>query len=210
MPPDDLDEATLKQLSKLRIRGAPAIRPGMAAFVGEYPCQEMQLAAVRTLQLAWPEGKAPTYAMLKDTFARLKATAAGQKLKQMGEPMWVLLADPYRVEPPKREYIAALPIRGAAKEDGDVKVGRLEGGFHIETITDRGLADLENVYTYLFGKFLPSKSHVLVRPTILHRFLGGRLGDEVSAGDRGLAIEVLVPSGFEMIKRDPRVTEGGA
>ena len=29
------------------------------------------------------------------------------------------------------------------------------------------------------------------------------------AADRDLLIEVLVPSGFEMKKRDPSVTEGG-
>lgn len=206
--PDDVDEATLKQLRKLRIRGAPAIKPGMPAFVGQYRCEELQRTAVRTLQLSWAEGTVPSYSLLKQAFARLTGLADAQKLKRAGGPGWVLLADPYVVEPPKRTYAAFLPIRGAAKEDGDVKVGRLEGGFHIVTVTDQGLPDLEKVYTYLFGKFLPSKSHVLVRPAILHRIVGARGGDVEAAEGRDLVIEVQVPSGFEMIKRDPSVTEG--
>src|ERR1700685_4052173 len=104
MPPSDLDEATQKQLSKLRIRGVPAIKPGMANFVGEYACREVQLAAVRTLQFGWAEGALPTRAMLKDAFARLADVAAVQKLKTVDDPMWVCLADPYLVEPPKRSY----------------------------------------------------------------------------------------------------------
>jgi hypothetical protein len=209
MPPDDLDEATLKQLRRLRIRGAPAIKPGMQNFVGEYPCKEVQLPAVRTLQVTWPDGAVPTRAMLNEVFAKLTAVAGGQKLRVLGEPMWVLLADPYLVEPPKRGYAAVLPFRGEAKEDGDVKVSRLEGGFHIAAVTHRGLPDLETLYTFLFGKFLPQKSHVLIRPAILHRILGANEGQADTAADRDLIIEVLVPSGFEMKKRDPSVTEGG-
>jgi DNA gyrase inhibitor GyrI len=209
MPPSDLDEATQKQLSKLRVRGAPAIKPGMPNFVGEYPCREVQLTAVRTLQLGWAEGVLPTHAMLKDAFARLAGVAAAQGLKTAGDPMWVCLADPYLVEPPKRAYAAVLPFRGAAKEDGDVKVTRLDGGFHIVTVTGEGLSDLENVYTYLFGRFLPSKSHMLARPTILHRILGTKETSDVpGAGDRDLVIEIAVPVGFEMKMRNPSVTEG--
>ena len=208
MPPDDLDEATLKQLRKLRVRGAPAIQPGMANFVGEYPCKEAQLPALRTLQISWAEGVMPTRASLKEAFERLASVAAAQKLKVLGEPMWALLADPYLTEPPKRAYAAMLPIRGEAKEDGDVKVSRLEGGLHITAVTERGLPDLEYLYTYLFGKFLPSKSHVLVRPVILHKILGAKDGPVADAADRDLRIEVLVPSGFEMKMRDPSVTEG--
>jgi len=209
MPPSDLDEATQKQLSKLRVRGAPAIKPGMPNFVGEYPCREVQLAAVRTLQLGWAEGALPTQAMLKDAFARLAGVMAAQSLKTAGEPMWVCLAAPYLVEPPKRSYAAVLPFRGAAKEDGDVKVTRLDGGFHIVTVTGNGLSDLENVYTYLFGRFLPSKSHVLARPTILHRILGAKETSDVpGAADRDLIVEISVPVGFEMKMRNPSVTEG--
>jgi DNA gyrase inhibitor GyrI len=125
--------------------------------------------------------------------------------------MWVCLADPYLVEPPKRAYAALFPFRGAAREDGEIKVSRIDGGFYITTATDRGLPDLENVYTFLFGRFLPSKSHVLARPAILHRVLGTRDGTPVDEAtmDRDLVVEVWVPAGFEMKKRDPSVTEGG-
>jgi DNA gyrase inhibitor GyrI len=177
--------------------------------VGEYVCKETQINSVRTLQLPWAEGVAPTRAMLTEAFGRLATTAAAQKLKTVGDPMWVLLADPYLVEPPKRAYAAVLPIRGEAKEDGEIKVSRIEGGLHITATTDRGLPDLEYLYTYMFGKFLPSKSHVLVRPAILHKIVGARDGEAVdTAADRDLFVEVLVPSGFEMKKRDPSVTEG--
>jgi DNA gyrase inhibitor GyrI len=204
------DQATQKQLSKLRIRGAPAIKPGMPNFVGEYGCREVQIPAVRALQIAWSEGAVPTRAMLKDAFAKLASVAESQKLKPAGDPMWVCLADPYLVEPPKRSYAAVFPFRGAAHEEGDVKVSRLEGGFYIQTATDRGLPDLEKVYTFLFGRFLPSKSHVLARPAILHRILGTRDGQPVDdAPDRDLVVEVWVPANFEMKKRDPSVTEGG-
>jgi len=211
MPPsDDVDDATLKQMRKLRVRGAPAIKPGMPNFVGEYACREVQRPTTRALQLAWAEGVLPTRAQIVEAFAKLQAAAASQKLK-VGDPMWVCLADPYLVEPPKRTYVAALPVRGAAKEDGEVKVSRFDGGFYIETATDRGLADLENVYTFLFGRFLPSKSHVLARPAILHRIVGARDGqDPETAPDRDLIVDVSVPAGFEMNMRDPSVTEGGA
>jgi DNA gyrase inhibitor GyrI len=210
MPPDDVDEATQKQLSKLRIRGAPAIKPGMPNFVGEYPCREVQIPAVRALSLPWAEGVVPTRAMIRDAFAELGAVAKEQKLKPEGDPMWVCLADPYLVEPPKRSYAAVFPFRGAAHEQGEVKVTRLDGGFYITTATDRGLPDLENVYTFLFGRFLPSKSHVLARPVILHRILGTKDGGAVDeAMDRELLVEVWVPANFEMKKRDPSVTEGG-
>jgi DNA gyrase inhibitor GyrI len=210
MPPSDVDDATQKQLSKLRVRGAPAIKPGMPNFVGEYSCREVQMPAVRTLQLGWAEGVIPTLAQLREAFAKLRAVAVAQKLKA-GDPMWVCLADPYLVEPPKRSYAAVLPFRGAAREDGDgeVKVSRLDGGFYIVTATDRGPHDLENVYTFLFGRFLPSKSHVLARPAILHRIIGARDdADPDEAGDREIVIEVSVPAGFEMKMRDPSVTEG--
>ncbi len=210
MPPSDVDDATQKQLSKLRIRGAPAIKPGMPNFVGEYSCREVQMPAVRTLQLGWAEGVVPTRALLQEAFAKLIAVASEQKLKA-GEPMWVCLADPYLVEPPKRSYVAALPFRGAAHDEGDVKVSRVDGGFYIVTGTDRGFRDLENVYTFLFGRFLPSKSHVLARPVILHRIVGAKDGeDPEAASDRDLVIELSVPAGFEMNMRDPSVTEGAA
>jgi hypothetical protein len=206
----DVDEATQKQLAKLRIRGVPAIKPGMPNFVGEYPCREVQMPAVRVLHLGWAEGVIPTGTLLRDAFKRLATIRAQQKLAAAGDPMWVCLADPYLVEPPKRAYAALLPFRGAAREDGEVKVSRLDGGFYITTTTFRGLPDLENVYTFLFGRFLPMKSHVLARPSVVHRIVGARDGLPIEdAMDRDLLVEVAVPAGFEMKKRDPRVTEGG-
>ena len=63
------------------------------------------------------------------------------------------------------------------------------------TITSQGLSDLENVYTYLFGRFLPSKSHMLARPVILHRILGHeRRATREAPGDRDLIVEISVPA----------------
>src|SRR5579859_7849518 len=87
MPPDDVDEATQKQLQRLRIRGAPAVKPGMPNFVGEYLCKEVQVPSVRALQIAWAEGVTPTRAMLKEAFLQLETVASGQKLTVLGGPM---------------------------------------------------------------------------------------------------------------------------
>ena len=72
-----------------------------------------------------------------------------------------------------------------------MKLSRLEGGLHIVSVAQRGLADLENLYTWLFGKFLPARKHELTRPYVLHRFIeaGAPGTDERPAP----AIEVQVP-----------------
>jgi DNA gyrase inhibitor GyrI len=92
------------------------------------------------------------------------------------------------IVPNKREHEACLPVRGEAKEDGDVKPSRLEGGYHVLCITRGGLDDVENVYTWLFGKFLPSRKHELTRPYVLHRVMTGLAEGEP------VVIEVQVPA----------------
>jgi hypothetical protein len=48
-----------------------------------------------------------------------------------------------------------------------------------------GLEDLENLYTWLFGKFLPARKHELTRPYLLHRIVN-RPG--------GVSVEVQIPA----------------
>ena len=129
-----------------------------------------------------------TGASLTAAFDRLTAVAAAQKLTVVEEPLFALKGDPTEDPPHKWEYEAVLPIRGAAKSEEGVTLARIEGGMHIFTVTPRGLPDLKNVYTYLFGKFMPAKKQQLMRPYLLHRVL------DLHAHDDALTIAVYVPA----------------
>jgi DNA gyrase inhibitor GyrI len=182
------DEITQKHLQKLRIRGAPSTIPGSTGFVGTYEAEEIWRQTGRALVL--PLDRHLTAASLVAAYAKLADFAASQKLTAIEDPMFALKGDPAEDPPHKWEYEAVLPIRGAAKPEGDVTVARIQGGMHIATLTPRGLRDLRNVYVYLFGKFLPSKKQELMRPYILHRVLDGlEKGD-----DDALAIDLFVPA----------------
>jgi DNA gyrase inhibitor GyrI len=168
MAPDDI---TLRHLSRQRVRGAPSTKPGTTGFVRDYAASELSRQTQRSL--VCPLQGEIDLANLREAFAKLEAAAAAQKLKVTGEPLYVVKADPMIVVPNQREHEACLPVRGEAKEDGDVKPSRLEGGYHIVSSTDGGLDDVENLYTWLFGKFLPSRKHELTRPYLLHRIARG-------------------------------------
>jgi hypothetical protein len=95
--------------------------------------------------------------------------------------------------PRKWEYEAVLPIRGAAdKAEEGIAIARIQGGMHIQTMT-RGLRDLENLYVWLFGKFLPSKKQQLMRPYLLHEIVDG-LDQAPHIHDPNLVIAVWVPA----------------
>jgi DNA gyrase inhibitor GyrI len=182
------DEITQKHLQKLRVRGAPSTIPGSTGFVGTYEAEEIWRQTGRALVL--PLDRHFTAASLSAAYAKLTDLAASQKLIAIEDPMFALKGDPAEDPPHKWDYEAVLPIRGAAKPEGDVTVARIQGGMHIATLTPRGLRDLRNVYVYLFGKFLPSKKQELMRPYILHRVLDGlEKGD-----DDALAIDLFVPA----------------
>jgi DNA gyrase inhibitor GyrI len=183
MAPDDI---TLRHLSRQRIRGAPATIPGTSGFVRDYVASELSRQTQRSL--VCPLAGPIDLAKLRDAFAKLSAAASAQKLKVTGQPLFAVKADPMVVVPNEREHEACLPVRGEAKEDGDVKPSRLEGGYHIVSTTAGGLEDVENVYTWLFGKFLPARKHELTRPYILHRIVAG-----LEAGE-GVIVEVQVPA----------------
>ena len=181
------DEITQRHLQRLRIRGAPSTIPGSVGFVGSYEAEETWRQTARALVL--PLDKHVTGASLKQAFELLASSAAEQKLQVVEDPLFALKGDPTEDPPHKWEYEAILPIRGGAKPAEGVSLARIEGGMHIFTITPRGLADLRNVYVYLFGKFMPGKKQQLMRPYLLHRVvegLGGR--------DDALTLGVYVPA----------------
>jgi DNA gyrase inhibitor GyrI len=180
------DDITLRHLARQRVRGAPATKPGLSGFVPDYDAGELLRQTQRSLVCPLPNEV--TIEGLREAFARLEAAAIGQKLKVTGEPFYVVKANPTVDVPNKREHEACLPVRGEAKEEGDVKPSRLEGGYHVVCVTRGGLEDVENVYTWLFGKFLPSRKHELTRPYILHRIVTG-----LNEGEP-VAVEVQVPA----------------
>jgi DNA gyrase inhibitor GyrI len=156
--------------------------------VGWYEAEETWRQTARAL--VTPLDKHLTAASLNEAFARLTAFAAAQKLSAVEDPLFALKGDPTEDPPYKWEYEAVLPIRGAGKGGDGVTIARVQGGMHIFTLTPRGLPDLKNVYTYLFGKFMPAKKQQLMRPYLLHRVLEG-----LSAGhDDALTIAVYVPA----------------
>ncbi|HKQ71488.1 MAG TPA: GyrI-like domain-containing protein [Polyangiaceae bacterium] len=163
------DDITLRHLSRQRVRGAPATVPGAAGFVRDYDASELLRQTQRSL-VCPIEGEI-TLSKLREAFDRLAAVAASQKLKVTGDPFYVVKADPTTIVPHKREHEVSLPVRGEAKEEDGVKPSRLEGGYYIVSSTGGGLADLENLYTWLFGKFLPARKHELARPYLLHRLV---------------------------------------
>ncbi|HEY3593714.1 MAG TPA: GyrI-like domain-containing protein [Polyangiaceae bacterium] len=180
------NDITSRHLSRQRVRGVPATVPGANGFIHDYSSQELLRHAQRSL--VCPVEGPITVPALRAAFAKLTSAADSQKLKVTGDPLYVVKADPMSAPPNKREHEACLPVQGEAKEDGDVKPSRLEGGYYIVTHTAGGLDDLENLYTWLFGKFLPSRKHQLTRPYILHRIVGD------SNGSAGVTIEVQVPA----------------
>jgi DNA gyrase inhibitor GyrI len=186
------DDITQRHLERLRIRGAPSTIPGSVGFVGSYDAEETWRQTARALVA--PLDKHVTGASLQTAFDHLTATAAAQHLSVLEEPLFALRGDPTEDPPHKWEYEAVLPIRGAAKGEGDVSVSRVQGGMHIFTLTPRGLGDLRNVYVYLFGKFMPAKKQQLMRPYILHRVVDRAAERASHAHDDALTIAVYVPA----------------
>ena len=183
-----LDLITQKHLNRLRVRGAPTAIPGSVGFVGTYEAEETWRQTGRAL--VTPLDRGFGVAALKEAYARLAEGAERHKLTTADEPLFALKGDPNDDPPHKWEYEAVLPIRGAAKLEEGTTLTRIQGGMHIVTLTVRGLTDLQNVYVYLFGKFLPSKKQQLMRPYLLHQVLDGL---ETGRDDR-LTIAVYVPA----------------
>lgn len=184
------DEITEKHLKRLRIRGAPSTIPGVHGLVGDYDAEETWRQTCRAL--VTPLERGFTAAQLRDAYARLTEAAGRQKASLFEEPMFALKGDPAVDPPHKWEYEAVLPIRGAAgKPEEGIAVARIQGGMHIQSMT-RGLADLTNLYVWLFGKFLPSKKQQLMRPYLLHAVVDGL--DKPHLHDDALVVAVFVPA----------------
>ncbi|WP_438005632.1 hypothetical protein WME89_44210 [Sorangium sp. So ce321] len=181
------DEITPKHLRRLRARGAPA------TATGGHDVEETWRQTVRGLVV--PVGCALTLAALRAACARLTEVAERQQLALVEEPLFGLRGDPGEAPPDRWDYEAVLPVRGAARPEGDVTVARVEGGLHLAAITPRGLDDLKSLYGHLLGKVLPSRKQRLARPYILHRVHGltGRQGREPDE-----AVAVYVPAVLSM------------
>jgi DNA gyrase inhibitor GyrI len=180
------DDITLRHLARQRVRGAPATKPGLSGFVSDYDVSELLRQTQRSL--VCPLAGEITLDSLREAFTKLQAVASAQNLRVTGDPFYVVKADPMVIVPNKREHEACLPVRGEAKEEGDIKPSRLEGGYHVLCVTRGGIDDIENVYTWLFGKFLPSRKHEITRPYILHRLVTGLAEGEP------VVVEVQVPA----------------
>jgi DNA gyrase inhibitor GyrI len=193
------DDITLRHLARQRVRGAPAVKPELRAAVAEYDVSELLRQTQRSL--VCPLAGEITIESLRDAFTKLQGVADRQKLRVTGNPFYVVKADPMVDVPNKREHEVCLPVRGEAKEEGDVKPSRLEGGYHVVSVTQGGIEDVENLYAWLFGKFLPSRKHELTRPYILHRIVSGLEGEP-------LVVEVQVPATLSIKPVRAPVSEG--
>ena len=181
------DDITAKHLAKLRIRGAPAMVPGVASMVGEYPCQQVMRSAVRVLAKNLEQPL--TFEKLKAAVSELREAQKRQGLGVAGSPILAVLDDPMEVIPHKRKLEVLLPIRGPSKEEGDVKPGRIDGGFYVSSRCAGSLLQLEDAYTYLLGKFLPSRRWELARKQILNI-----LPEDLEAlSEKQLVIEICIP-----------------
>ncbi|XXY53899.1 hypothetical protein WME91_22440 [Sorangium sp. So ce269] len=181
------DEITPKHQRRVRARGAPS------TATGGYDVEETWRQTVRGLVV--PLERALTLAALRAACARLTEVAARQQLTIVEEPLFGLKGDPGEDPPDRWDYEAVLPVRGAARPDGDVTVARVEGGLHLAAITPRGLDDLKSLYGHLLGKVLPSRKQRLVRPYILHR-VHGLTGRQEREPDE--AVAVYVPAVLSM------------
>ena len=156
MPPDDIDEATLKQLHKLRVRGAPAIRPGMRQLRRRLRLQGRAAPVGSHAAARLGRGRGPDARHDQATRSRASSPQRPPRTSRRwanrcgcSSPTRTSSSHPNAPTPPSSPFVAR------PRTTGDVKVSRLEGGFHISTTTDRGLPDLEYLYTYLFGKVSP-------------------------------------------------------
>jgi len=196
------DEITQRHLNRLRVRGAPATIPDARGFVGAYEAEEIWRQTGRALVLPLERGF--SLGDLRGAASRLEEAARAQRLTIAEDVLFALKGDPNEDPPHVWQFEAVLPVRGPAKAEADITLTRVQGGMHIATMTPRGLADLMNVYVYLFGKFLPGHKQQLMRPYILHRVIQG-----LEREDGPVAISVFVPAVLS-IKPVPVPGEGPA
>ncbi|AGP40633.1 hypothetical protein BE04_44945 [Sorangium cellulosum] len=182
------DEPPPKHLGRPRGRGAPTATAAAAATTGGYDVEETWRQTARALVV--PLERALTLPALRAAFARLTAVAARQKLTIAEGPLFGLRGDPENDPPARWGYEAVLPIRGAARREGDVTVMRIDGGMHLAATTPRGLDDLKRLYGYLLGTRFPAKHQQLARPYILHRLADG----QARAPDEAIAVAVYAPA----------------
>ncbi|KYF56333.1 hypothetical protein BE08_13445 [Sorangium cellulosum] len=203
------DEITPKPPRRPRARGAGAAATATPTTMTDgLDVEETWRQTCRALVA--PLDRALTLPALRAVQARLAEVAARQGLAIVEEPLFGLKGiveeplfglkgDPGEDPPQLWAYEAVLPIRGAARPEGDVTVARVEGGMYLAAIAPRGLDDLASLYGHLLRSLLPGRKQRLVRPYILHR--AHRLTDgQERAPAEAVAVTVYVPA---MLSMDP-------
>ncbi|WP_437632225.1 hypothetical protein [Sorangium sp. So ce854] len=192
------DETTPKPLRRPRARGAGAATTATPTTMTDgLDVEETWRQTCRALVA--PLDRALTLPALRAAQARLAEVAARQGLAIVEEPLFGLKGDPGEDPPQRWAYEAVLPIRGAARPEGDVTVARVEGGMYLAAIAPRGLDDLASLYGHLLRSLLPGRKQRLVRPYILHR--AHRLADrQERAPAEAVAVTVYAPA---MLSMDP-------
>ncbi len=128
---------------------------------------------------------------LRDGQSKLAQIAAVQQLRVLEQPLIALHANPLKDRLRDWTWELVLPVLGQAKADAEagVTLTRIYGGAYVETLTTGGFDDLDTLYSYLIGTYLPHHKHQLTRPVILHRVMDGLAGD----GRTPLTLAVYVP-----------------
>ncbi|WP_438015926.1 hypothetical protein WMF18_34485 [Sorangium sp. So ce315] len=186
------DEITPKPPRRARARGAGA---ASTATTDGLDVEETWRQTCRALVA--PLERALALPALRAAQARLAEVAARQGLAIVEEPLFGLKGDPGADPPHRWAYEAVLPIRGAARPEGDVTVARVEGGMYLAATAPRGLDDLASLYGHLLGSLLPGRKQRLVRPYILHRTQRTADGQERAPAE-AVAVTVYVPAVLSM------------
>ncbi|MBW2453943.1 MAG: GyrI-like domain-containing protein [Deltaproteobacteria bacterium] len=169
-------------------RGAPYAYSEEPGLHERYPLSQTLRSTQRALALALeapePDGKKRKREIPKETLrqgqSKLAQTAAVQQLRVLAQPMIALHANPLKDKPRDWTWELLLPVIGQAKadEDAGISIKRIHGGAYVETVTTGGFEDLDNLYDYLIGKFLPEHKQELTRSTLYHRVMDGLGSDD--------------------------------
>ncbi|MBI2895516.1 MAG: GyrI-like domain-containing protein [Deltaproteobacteria bacterium] len=105
-----------------------------------------------------------TFDGLRRVSEKLQVRRKEKGLRVVGPTISVLEANPYEVEPAKRDYFTCFPIAGPVEAMTGIVLRTLPGGMHVLVASSGALADLEKCFAFLFGRFLRSRGYEIARP----------------------------------------------
>lgn len=183
-------DQTERAVAKMRIRGAPTSDPDVTPLVPDFAFGEILLPALRAVVTSLGEGRL-TFDKLAPALDLVEAHLGTLEARRAGPAFVVVSSDPWSTEPHKRQHEVAIPITGEAKgsEDGRVSPRRIDDGSYVVGRVRCTAAQLEHVWTWLFGRFLPERNHRLARPAIriaMHT-------DPRTTADAEMEYEIFVP-----------------